>query len=723
MAEDSSAHDPAEQKVSILIVDDRHDKMLAYQAILADLEENVVCARSGKEALRCLLKQDFAVILLDVNMPGMDGFETASLIRQRPRSETTPIIFISAVNDTETHVSRGYSIGAVDYILTPVVPEILRAKIAVFVDLFKKTEQVKRQAEEREKLIREQAARAEAEARQERLAFLADAGNVLASSLDYDETLRNLANLVVPRIADFCLVPATGEEGDMRQVAVAHTDPANDPAMEKLIAEFPSSAAAQKGGAHGLKTGRSGMVCDVHAGQLRDVFEEKADRDLIRSFSAKSFIAVPLRAHDRVLGAIVMINTRPGRICGSEELSLAEELAHRAALAVENAGLYKSAQKARAESERANRAKDSFLAMLSHELRTPLTPVLTSVLSLEQAEDLPDELRASLQMIRRNVELEARLIDDLLDLTRISKGKVQLNLEEVDAHLLLRSALEICQADIEKKNLALRTDFTATKASLQADPARLQQIFWNLIKNAVKFTPEGGRLEIRTENREDKLRVEVSDTGMGIDAETLPKIFNAFEQGARSQLGGLGLGLAISKALVETHHGELIAASDGPDRGATFTAIFPAAQSTDDSKRNAAPLAPASHKPMRVLLVEDHEDTNRSLTLLLRRRGYHVQPAHSVQAALEAAAHEQFDVLVSDIGLPDGSGIDLMEKLKNDHPIFGIALTGFGMEDDLRKSHDVGFHHHLVKPVDLNRLDALIQQADLAAAEVAAPAS
>ncbi|PYJ89353.1 MAG: hypothetical protein DME70_02255 [Verrucomicrobia bacterium] len=723
MSEEPSPKEPAEEKVSILIVDDRADKMLAYETILTDLNENLVCARSGKEALRCLLKQDFAVILLDVNMPGMDGFETAALIRQRPRSETTPIIFISAVNDTETHVSRGYSIGAVDYILTPVVPEILRAKIAVFVDLFKKTEQVKRQAEEREKLFREQAARAEAEARQERLAFLADASNVLAGSLNYEETFCSLADLVVPRVADFCLVLAVEEDGRMRQVAVSHRDPAEEPAMQRLADEFPPSATAEKGGAHVLKTGKSQMVCDVHNGELREVFTEKADRDWIRSLSAKSFIAVPLRAHDRVLGAIVMINTNPGRICGPEELSLAEELAHRAALAVENAGLYKSAQKARAESERANRAKDSFLAMLSHELRTPLTPVLTSVLSLEQAEDLPDELRASLQMIRRNVELEARLIDDLLDLTRISKGKVQLNLEEVDAHLLLRSALEICQADIEKKNLALRTDFTATKASLQADPARLQQIFWNLIKNAVKFTPEGGRLEIRTENREDKLRVEVSDTGMGIDAETLPKIFNAFEQGARSQLGGLGLGLAISKALVETHHGELIAASDGPDKGATFTAIFPAAQSTDDSKRNAAPLAPASHKPMRVLLVEDHEDTNRSLTLLLRRRGYHVQPAHSVQAALEAAAHEQFDVLVSDIGLPDGSGIDLMEKLKNDHPIFGIALTGFGMEDDLRKSHDVGFHHHLVKPVDLNRLDALIQQADLAAAEVAAPAS
>ena len=719
MSADSRTQEPAEEKVSILIVDDRPDKLLGYETILEELHENVVRATSGKEALRCLLKQDFAVILLDVNMPVMDGFETAALIRQRPRSETTPIIFISAVNDTETHVSRGYSIGAVDYILTPVVPEILRAKIAVFVDLFKKTEQVKRQAEEREKLIREQAARAEAEARQERFAFLADASNVLAGSLDYDETLRNLANLVVPRVADFCIVLAAEEDG-MRQVAVAHRDPIEEPTMEKLAAEFPSSPAAQIGGAHVLKTGKSQMVCNVHDGELREVFPEKADRELIRSFAAKSFIAVPLRAHDRVLGAIVMINTSAGRMCGTEELSLAEELAHRAALALDNARLYESAQKARTESERANRAKDSFLAMLSHELRTPLTPVLTSVLALEQGDSLPDEVRASLQMIRRNVELEARLIDDLLDLTRISKGKVQLSLEEVDAHSLLRNALEICQGEIDKKQLALQIDFAAEKVSLGADPARLQQIFWNLIKNAVKFTPEGGRLQIRTQNLDGQLQVEVSDNGMGIDAETLPKIFNAFEQGARSQLGGLGLGLAISKALVETHKGTLTAASPGRDQGATFTATFPVGELSAARHHTALPVVAVARKSMRVLLVEDHEDTNRSLTQLLRRRGYYVQPAHSVKAALAAAAQEQFDVLVSDIGLPDGSGIDLMEKLKGDHSIFGIALTGFGMEDDLRKSYDVGFHHHLVKPVDLNRLDALIQQAEPTAELIAA---
>ena len=325
------------------------------------------------------------------------------------------------------------------------------------------------------------------------------------------------------------------------------------------------------------------MCCDLNNGELEEIFERPEDRELLLSFAPTSFIAVPLKTHDRVLGAIVMVNTTEGRLCGSEELSLAEELAHRAALAIDNAGLYKVAQKARAESERANLAKDSFLAMLSHELRTPLTPVLTSVLTLEQAETLPEDVRESLQMIRRNVELEARLIDDLLDLTRISKGKVQLSLELVDAHTLLRNALEICQADIDHKNLSLQTDFAADKVCLEADPARLQQIFWNLIKNAVKFTPEGGRLQIRTGNDDGQLRVEISDSGMGIDAETLSKIFNAFDQGERTQLGGLGLGLAISKALVETHHGKLTAESAGPNQGATFTATFPVANNDAES--------------------------------------------------------------------------------------------------------------------------------------------
>jgi len=521
-----------DEKVSILVVDDRADKLLAYEVMLADLNENIVCVRSGKEALRRLLQKDFAAILLDVNMPGMDGFETAALIRQRQRCEATPIIFVSAINDTVNHISRGYSLGAVDYILTPIVPEILRTKIAVFVDLFKKTEQVKQQAEERTRLIREQTARAEA--------------------------------------------------------------------------------------------------------------------------------------------------------------------------------------------ERANLAKDQFLAMLSHELRTPLTPVLTSVIALEEENELPENIRESLQMIRRNIELEARLIDDLLDLTRIGKGKVQLNLEIVEADTLLRNALEVCQAEIDKKHLRLQVDLSAQKVRLKADPARLQQIFWNIIKNAVKFTPKGGQIHIRTSNDSgDRLQVEVTDTGLGIDSESVPKVFEAFEQGESIQRGGLGLGLAISKALVEAHKGTITAKSAGRNKGSTFTVLFPTStEATVAAKRIISPSLP-ERQSRRILLVEDHEDTNHALTNLLRRSGYHVHSANSVQSALDLAANQEFDVLISDLGLPDGSGIDLMRRLNSGRPLLAIALTGYGTEDDIRKSYDGGFSHHLVKPIDVNKLDLLIQQGVVAAMQMA----
>ena len=284
------------------------------------------------------------------------------------------------------------------------------------------------------------------------------------------------------------------------------------------------------------------------------------------------------------------------------------------------------------EKARSNLAKDQFLAMLSHELRTPLTPVIASAIELESEEGLPEHIQESLHMIRRNVELEARLIDDLLDLTRISKGKVQLNFEVVDAHSLLQNALEIYQSEIERKHLALRLDLSAQKVHLRADPARLQQIFWNLINNAVKFTPENGQIHITTSNDSDEqLHVEIADTGLGIEPESLPKIFDAFEQGTRTRLGGLGLGLAISKTLVEAHKGSITAESAGRNQGTRFSLTFPTCPKPD---RDAVPMVrrqAAQRQSMRILLVEDHEDTNKSLTKLLRRRGYYVQSAVSVQ--------------------------------------------------------------------------------------------
>jgi len=362
------------------------------------------------------------------------------------------------------------------------------------------------------------------------------------------------------------------------------------------------------------------------------------------------------------------------------------------------------------EKARSNLAKDQFLAMLSHELRTPLTPVLAVALELENEPDVRPDVRESLQMIRRNVELEARLIDDLLDLTRIDQGKVQLNFEVVDAHTLLQNALEICQPEIDRKHLRPSLNLSAKKVHMRADPARLQQIFWNLINNAVKFTPQNGQITITTTNDSgEKLRVEIADTGMGIEPEALPKIFDAFEQGGRTQLGGLGLGLAISKTLVEAHKGTITAQSDGRNKGSKFALVFPTCEKVEAQIAPALSPRFAERQPMRILLVEDHEDTNRSLTSLLRRRGYHVRSAFTFQSALELSAKEQFDVLISDLGLPDGSGIDLIQKLVSKPPL-GIALTGFGMEQDIRKSREAGFHHHLVKPIDLNKLDALIQE-------------
>ena len=364
-----------------------------------------------------------------------------------------------------------------------------------------------------------------------------------------------------------------------------------------------------------------------------------------------------------------------------------------------------------AEKARSNMAKDQFLAMLSHELRTPLTPVLASALALESEPALSKNVQESLQMIRRNVELEARLIDDLLDLTRIDQGKVQLNFEIVDAHSLLLNALEICKPEIDRKHLGRSLNLGAKTMHMRADPARLQQIFWNLINNAVKFTPENGRISISTGNDTNgRLRVEIVDSGLGIDPEALPKIFDAFEQGGRTQLGGLGLGLAISKTLVEAHEGTISAQSAGRNKGSTFTLVFPTCE------RAEAEIAPVPSPQMpirqalRILLVEDHEDTNRSLTNLLRHRGYQVQSALNFQSALEMGATEEFDVLISDLALPDGSGIDLMRTLQSNRPVFGIALTGFGMEDDIRRGREAGFQHHLVKPIDLNKLDSLIQE-------------
>jgi signal transduction histidine kinase len=367
----------------------------------------------------------------------------------------------------------------------------------------------------------------------------------------------------------------------------------------------------------------------------------------------------------------------------------------------------------------ANAAKDQFLAQLSHELRSPLTPVIAMVGELEA--ELPDSkpVTEALEVVRRNVELEARLIDDLLDVTRISKGKLQLSFEPICVHQILQRAYEICRNEIEAKNLEVIFRLRAAHTYVNSDSARIQQVFWNLIKNSVKFTPEKGQITIETTNpAPGKIEVRVIDTGIGIEPEAIDKIFNAFEQGQSDitrRFGGLGLGLTISKTLIDAHGGQIRVQSPGKNQGATFTVELNTVEIPleRDGHREDRPvdrkLEPAVSPHRRVLLVDDHYDTCLGMKRMLERRGYQVTVAHSAEQAMQEVRTQEFDLLISDIGLPDRSGYDLMREVRLNNHLPGIALSGFGSEQDVNQARDAGFAEHLTKPINFERLEKTIQ--------------
>jgi signal transduction histidine kinase/ActR/RegA family two-component response regulator len=371
-------------------------------------------------------------------------------------------------------------------------------------------------------------------------------------------------------------------------------------------------------------------------------------------------------------------------------------------------------RRAKQELESANQSKDRFLAMLSHELRTPLAPVLALASSLQDRPELSEDVREQVETIRRNVELEARLIDDLLDLTRISRGKLNLNTSDVDAHDLVRNAIDICREDAAHKGIEIVAELSARRHFVRADAARLQQVFWNLIKNAIKFTGGGGMIAIRTATIEsDGIRVEVTDTGIGITPEVLPRIFEAFEQGSTSitrKFGGLGLGLSISKTLVEAHHGRITAHSAGEGRGATFCVELETVEVATEEPINGDPSAAGRAAALRILLVEDHADTARVMQMLLKSAGHRVEIAASVEAATRVLEEHDMDLLITDIGLPDGTGHDLMKLAAARYRLRGIALSGYGAESDIQQSLQAGFEAHLTKPVPMVTLTQAIQR-------------
>jgi PAS domain S-box-containing protein len=364
--------------------------------------------------------------------------------------------------------------------------------------------------------------------------------------------------------------------------------------------------------------------------------------------------------------------------------------------------------------EKASKAKDDFLAALSHELRTPLTPALAAATYLENnASKLPSEFAEDLKIIKRNVQLQARLIDDLLDLTRITRGKLQLHFEPVDANALVRDAIDIAHSAIAAKKIKVSTELNAKAHQILADSIRLQQVFWNLINNAVKFTSPGGQIEIRTFNDGLQFHFEITDNGIGIERDRLPSLFKPFEQADASvgrQFGGLGLGLAITKRLVDLHNGTIQADSRGRSFGATFTVTLDALPEEAQTRSTGSTVPKDTAKPLRILLVEDHRDTRYALSRLLTHFGHQVSAAATTQSAFKLIASRKFDVILCDIGLPDGNGYAVVSQAKQEWPIKAVAITGFGTDQDVRRCKAAGFDFHLVKPIDFHELEQVLDQ-------------
>ncbi len=467
-----------------------------------------------------------------------------------------------------------------------------------------------------------------------------------------------------------------------------------------------------------MKTGQRALAEDV---SNCDFLMGSSDQVNALRMGMLAMQSTPLISRSGKLVGMISTHWRQPHTPSERDCRLFDILARQAADLIERKRGELALHEAKEKAEAASRAKDDFLAQLSHELRTPLTPVLMSATALRDDESLPAEVREQLAMIQRNVALEARLIDDLLDITRITRGKLAMREELCDLHSLLGNVVEIVREDAREKEIEISIELKAKRNHLVGDPARLQQVFWNLLRNAVKFTPARGHVRLVSHdslyshsNGERPARrfcAIVSDTGIGFDPSAAERLFTPFSQEDNHGFGGLGLGLSIANAIVEMHGGELSAESAGINRGSAFTVelpdcIFMPKGAVQDVRHQAET---ASEPPLRLLLVEDHQATLQVLSRLLGNRGHRVVTASTVADARAAAAEFDFDMVISDLGLPDGTGIELMAHLRDAHGLRGIALSGYGMDEDLRRSKEAGFAAHLIKPVEASELHRVLR--------------
>jgi PAS domain S-box-containing protein len=524
---------------------------------------------------------------------------------------------------------------------------------------------------------------------EQRNMFLAEASGMLSASLDYERTLSQIADLIVAGFGDRCLIEVV-VDGTVSRIAAAHRDASR-------IVHVPDKLALSRG------------VIETNA----PILMKEVEGDLRADVECESLIIVPLTAAGRALGAISIVSADPARRYDENDLALAVELGRRGGYAIDHARLYREAQAA-------NRSKDEFLATLSHELRTPMTAALGWASMLRLPDTSPETFQLAVETIERSIRAQAKLIDDIFDVSRIVTGKLQLQVAPVDLRRVIQAAVETIQPSISAKSLRLELVYDAINETLLGDPARLQQVIWNLLSNAVKFTPAGGTIRIGVTSSQGEVRVAIGDSGQGIPTHLLPLVFERFRQGdssATRAYGGLGLGLAIVKSIVELHGGSVFAESAGEGRGSVFTVVLPASRPHDDSglaasrpETNAVSLAGID-----VLVVEDDEDTRIMLARALEQHGASVTAVPSAPTALDALRRHPPDVVISDIAMPGEDGCSLMMKIREGavescRDVPAIAITAFVRPEDRERILAAGFHHHVEKPVDAMAMLRAVRQ-------------
>jgi signal transduction histidine kinase len=629
-------------RASILLVDDQPARLLSYEAILYGLGVQCVRALSGMQALERLLEQDFAAILLDVNMPEMDGFEVARLVREHPRMERTPIIFVTAVNVSELDRLKGYELGAIDYIAVPVVPEILRGKVAVLIELYQRRGQL--QAVN----AALSAARARLDVEHEKA--LAERDAQLQAVFEHPSDL--IVVLKAERDSSGAIVDWIYARAN--RCAAALLNLPLDRIVGRRLSEVVPERAAEA------------------SEQCKRVIEQGGTVRYESQFAERRLIVTMFAA-----GADHVV---------SSGQDVTEQRRLQAAL------------------EDTDRRKDEFLAMLAHELRNPVAPIANAAELLSRLVQHESQ-RALVGIVQRQAVHLARLLDDLLDVARITQGRIELRREVIDVDACLQLAVETAEPLIRSKGHRLTVTQTLTPIYVAADKARLGQCMANVLVNAAKYTPDGGEICVRSYVDRGEAVVEVSDNGIGIAPEFLPRIFDLFAQAERGldrAQGGLGVGLTVCKQMIEMHGGSVGASSPGWDRGATFTFRLPLAESPTPA---SAPPPPQPDTLLRVMIVDDNRDAADSLSMLLQFEGRHTLCAYSGEQALQDVVTFDPQLVLLDIGLPGLDGYQVARRLKTILPTLRVvALSGYSQAEDQQRSAAAGCDAHLVKPVDLDAL-------------------